>query len=79
MMITNTNSNDTIAITLEKECLDMWPHLLLQQTDTEIEAHLIEENFLVQINQQPSCIDNLYDTLDFEKVISGQGEKTGLE
>lgn len=90
MMTANNNSNtvnNIIIITLEKECCDIWPHLLLQQADDEMEAHLIEANFLVHINQQQqeeefntvNTNTSLYDTLDFETVISGQGEKTGLE
>ncbi|CAO3612681.1 unnamed protein product [Mucor hiemalis] len=87
MMTANNNpnsANNIIIITLEKECCDIWPQLLLQQADDEMEAHLIEADFLVHINQQQEqqlCTvnTNLYDTLDFESVISGQGEKTGLE
>lgn len=96
MITTNNNykssSNNIIILTLEKECCDFWPHLLMQQADEEIEAHLLEANFLVHIQQQPSStvsaltsVPNtsaaltLYDTLDFESVINGHGEKTGLE
>lgn len=96
MIMTNKSSSSTniIILTLEKECCDFWPHLLMQQTDEEIEAHLLEANFLVHIHHQQqlpqqsstlittsttSTALTLYDTLDFESVINGQGEKTGLE
>lgn len=85
MMIINNNLNtpeNILILTFEKECCDYWPHLLMQQTDDEIQAHLIEANFLVHIKQQETNVNNtvaLYDTLDFETVINGQGEKTGLE
>ncbi len=86
MTITNNNLNTTeniLILTFEKECCEYWPHLLMQQTDDEIQAHLIEANFLVHIQQQePTNVNTtlaLYDTLDFETVINGQGEKTGLE
>jgi hypothetical protein len=85
----NTNSSfqrNVVELTLEKECFDIWPHLLMQQTDQEVEFRLLEANFLVHIfyqQSEPSSSSSLdpdnYDTLDFETVINGQGEKTGLE
>lgn len=78
--------SNVIELTLEKECFDIWPHLLMQQTDQEVEFYLLEANFPVHIYYQqnepssPSLIEpDNYDTLDFETVINGQGEKTGLE
>lgn len=78
--------SNVVELTLEKECFDMWPHLLMQQTDPEVEFYLLEANFLVHIYYQqsapasPSLLEpDDYDTLDFETVINGQGEKTGLE
>lgn len=85
----NTNSSfqrNVVELTLEKECFDIWPHLLMQQTDQEVEFYLLEANFFVHIYYQqyePASSSSLdpdnYDTLDFETVINGQGEKTGLE
>ncbi|KAK4520247.1 uncharacterized protein ATC70_008380 [Mucor velutinosus] len=78
--------SNAIELTLEKECFDLWPHLLMQQTDQEVEFYLLEANFLVHIYYQqnepasPSLLEpDTYDILDFETVINGQGEKTGLE
>lgn len=79
--------SNVIELTLEKECFDIWPHLLMQQTDQEVEFYLLEASFPVHIYYQqtepasPSLLaePENYDTLDFETVINGQGEKTGLE
>lgn len=61
-----------IILTLEKECMKYWPHLLMQQEEMKTLSSLIEINYRQQDN-------SLYDTLDFDTVISGNGEKTGLE
>jgi hypothetical protein len=75
-----SNDNRVIILTLEKECYEIWPHLLTQQTDEEIENYLREANFLIHVHHNPSTtINDVFDTLDFETVINGQGEKTGLE
>ncbi|RCI06641.1 hypothetical protein CU098_013879 [Rhizopus stolonifer] len=68
---------NNMIITLKKERSVMWPHLLVQQTDKEIERYLLEANFLVHIDYQAST--DMYDILDFDTVINGHGEKTGLE
>lgn len=73
-----TLPNNSILLTLEKESFDLWPHLLMQQTDKEIETQLLESNFLIQINYKQDTVA-IYDTLDFDSIINGQGEKTGLE
>lgn len=67
-----------MILTLEKESFDAWPHLLKQQTDKEMEAQLLESNFLLEILYKETTVA-IYDTLDFDSVINGQGEKTGLE
>lgn len=61
-----------IILTLEKECMKYWPHLLLQQEEMKTLSSLIQINYRKTVN-------SLYDTLDFDTVISGNGEKTGLE
>jgi hypothetical protein len=74
------SDNRLIILTLDKECFEIWPHLLMQQTDKEIENYLREASFLIHIHHSPSkTINDMFDTLDFETVINGQGEKTGLE
>ncbi|KAI9359526.1 hypothetical protein BD770DRAFT_386246, partial [Pilaira anomala] len=60
-----------IILTLEKECMKYWPHLLLQQEEMKTLSSLIQINYRKTDN-------SLYDTLDFDTVISGNGEKTGL-
>ncbi|KAI8883943.1 hypothetical protein K501DRAFT_248680 [Backusella circina FSU 941] len=67
--------SQTITLTLEKENPGLWPHLLLQQSDEEVQQRLKESDFMVSIQQQQKN----YDTIDFEAVINGQGSKTGLE
>ncbi|KAI9487386.1 MAG: hypothetical protein EXX96DRAFT_553002 [Benjaminiella poitrasii] len=67
-------TDNTLILNLEKESFSIWPHLLMQQTDQEVENYLIEANFPVTI-----CYTSDYDILDFDMVINGQGEKTGLE
>lgn len=71
-------TNNSIILTLEKDSFDLWPHLLMQQTDQEIEHQLLESNFLLEIHYKENTVA-IYDTLDFDSVINGQGEKTGLE
>ncbi|GAA5796461.1 hypothetical protein HPULCUR_001833 [Helicostylum pulchrum] len=61
-----------IILTLEKECMKYWPHLLMQQEEIKTLSSLVEINYRQQDN-------SLFDTLDFDTVISGSGEKTGLE
>jgi hypothetical protein len=43
MMGTNSTNNkidnNTIYLTLEKEILAFWPHLLMQQTDEEVATY----------------------------------------
>lgn len=58
-----------------KESFHLWPRLLSQQTDQEIGDQLLEANFLVYIRHDEAG----FDTLDFDSVINGQGQKTGLE
>ncbi|CEP17405.1 hypothetical protein [Parasitella parasitica] len=74
---------NVVKLTLEKKSFDMWPHLLMQQTDQQVEFYLLEADFLVHIyyqqDEEPSLAPDACDTLDFETVINGQGEKTGLE
>ncbi|KAG1143781.1 hypothetical protein G6F37_005459 [Rhizopus arrhizus] len=53
----------TNTVTFSKEIAHLWPHLLAQQTE------------LIQIYQRSTTLD----TLDFDSVINGQGQKTGLE
>lgn len=79
-IIQPSSDDRLIILTLEKECLEIWPHLLKQQDDEEIENYLREANFFIHIHHSPSTtINDIFDTLDFETVINGQGEKTGLE
>ncbi|RCH99570.1 hypothetical protein CU097_014120 [Rhizopus azygosporus] len=63
------------TITFLKESFYLWPRLLSQQTDQEIGDQLLEANFLVCIHHDEAS----FDTLDFDSVINGQGQKTGLE
>lgn len=78
----NRLDNNSIQLTLEKEFLSFWPHLLMQQTDEEIATYLTEANFLLHIYRTPSSpilYDEPLDELDFETIINSDGQKTGLE
>ncbi|CAO3691672.1 unnamed protein product [Rhizopus stolonifer] len=65
-------TNNTMTFT--KTSLSFWPHLFSQHQDHEIVNLLKNSNFFVEIEQEAS-----FDILDFDLVISGQGQKTGLE
>lgn len=82
--MTDINSKlleDAVSLTLDKEFAAIWPHLLMQQTDQEVTNYLLEANFLMRIcyNSFLPVAIHQYDTLDFETVINGHGQKTGLE
>lgn len=63
----NTTSN---MVTFTKETGSLWPHLFEQK----------DQNYpLSNINLSIHHNSPIMDTLDFDLVINGQGQKTGLE
>lgn len=78
----NRLDNNIIYLTLEKEFLSFWPHLLMQQTDEEVATYLTEANFFLHIYHipaSPTVQNEVLDILDFDTVINSDGQKTGLE
>ncbi|KAI8347616.1 hypothetical protein EDC96DRAFT_521049, partial [Choanephora cucurbitarum] len=79
--IANSGLIDSIiTLRLIKEQPSLWPHLLMRQTDEELQRYLSEANLSIEISYRssPSLSPTFHDTVDFETIINGHGEKTGL-